>query len=177
MTTRLLAAASLALAFFVSGCAAPQVTAYAGEQPALQLDRFFNGDVRAYGYFRDRAGKVVKRFAVDMRGEWSGASGTLDERFTYSDGTTQRRVWRLSLGPEGTVTGRADDVVGEARGQMSGNALHWRYTLQQPVDGKVYEVQMDDWMYLQSDRVMLNTATMSKFGFRLGEVVLTFVKP
>jgi hypothetical protein len=29
-----------------------------------------------------------------MTGTWQGNEGTLDERFTYSDGTTERRVWR-----------------------------------------------------------------------------------
>ena len=43
-------------------------------------------------------------------------------------------------------------------------------------DGKVYEVQFDDWMYLMDERVMLNKAVMSKFGFKLGEVTLAFTK-
>ena len=33
------------------------------------------------------------------------------------------------------------------------------------MDGKTYEVQFDDWMYLMDDAVMLNKAEMSKFGF------------
>jgi hypothetical protein len=37
-------------------------------------------------------------------------------------------------------------------------------------------VQFDDWMYLMSDKVMLNKAVMSKFGVRLGEVTLSFSK-
>ena len=73
-------------------------------------------------------------------------------------------------------TGSADDVVGTASGRTSGNAFQWAYTLRLPVDGKVYEVQFDDWMYLVDERVMLNRATMSKFGFRLGEVTLSFQK-
>ena len=44
------------------------------------------------------------------------------------------------------------------------------------VDGKEYEVQFDDWMYLMTDKVMLNKATMRKFGVRLGEVTLSFTK-
>jgi hypothetical protein len=67
-------------------------------------------------------------------------------------------------------------VVGEASGQVRGNAFNWRYTLRLPVDGRTYDVQFDDWMYLMDDRVMLNKAVMSKFGLRLGEVTLTFVK-
>jgi hypothetical protein len=48
--------------------------------------------------------------------------------------------------------------------------------LRLPVDGSVYEVQFDDWMVLVDERVMLNKAVMSKFGFRLGEVTLAFIK-
>ena len=44
------------------------------------------------------------------------------------------------------------------------------------VEGTVYEVQFDDWMYLVNERVMLNRAEMRKFGVRLGEVTLSFTK-
>jgi hypothetical protein len=67
-------------------------------------------------------------------------------------------------------------VVGSATGEAAGNALRWSYTLKLPVDGKVYEVDFDDWMYLIDDKVMLNKARMSKFGFELGQVTLSFQK-
>ena len=54
--------------------------------------------------------------------------------------------------------------------------LRWRYVLALPVDGKVYNVDFDDWMFLMDDRVMLNRSLMSKWGFRLGEVTLSFHK-
>ena len=72
--------------------------------------------------------------------------------------------------------GRADDVVGEAQGEQSGNTFHWTYTMALPVDGRVIEVQFDDWMFLMDERVMLNKARMSKFGIYLGEVTLSFSK-
>ena len=77
---------------------------------------------------------------------------------------------------EGRWSGTASDVVGEARGVSSGNALNWRYTLALDVDGTVWHVDFDDWMYLVDERTMLNRATMSKFGVRLGEVLLSFTK-
>ena len=83
---------------------------------------------------------------------------------------------RLQQLADGNFIGRADDVIGEATGRQLGNAFRWRYTLSLPVDGKVIEVQMDDWMYLLSERVMLNKASMSKFGVHLGEVTLSFTK-
>lgn len=160
----------------LTGCASPQVTDYAQERPLLELDRYFTGRVLAHGVFQKRNGAVVRRFTVVMDCHWEGNQGVLDEAFTYSDGTSERRIWRLTKHADGRYTGRADDVVGEAQGQTSGNAFRWNYTLRLPVDGKEYEVQFDDWMFLVDDRVMLNRATMSKFGVTLGEVLLSLTK-
>lgn len=176
MQRRHLLAAGIAGAAALSGCAGPQIARHAGEKPVLDLRSYFNGTLDAYGVFTDRSGEVVKRFTVVMRCQWNGDDGVLDEAFTYSDGTTQKRVWRMKHLGNGRFSGTADDVVGTALGEQQGNAFRWGYTLRQPVDGKSYEVQFDDWMYLMDDRVMLNKATMSKFGIRLGEVTLSFVK-
>jgi Protein of unknown function (DUF3833) len=164
-------------ALLLAGCAsAPVPSDYAGQTPALDLSQYFNGPLRAHGVFTDRAGKVQRRFVVELKGTWQGDDGVLEEDFKYSDGKTERRVWRLRHLGQGRYTGRADDVVGEARGESAGNALRWSYTLRLPVDGTVYEVDFDDWMYLMDERVMLNKAQMSKFGVRLGEVTLSFQK-
>ncbi len=162
---------------FVQGCAGPVPPDYAQEKPALDLRQYFNGPVKAHGIFTDRSGRVVKRFVVDMRCEWQGTQGTLDERFTYSDGTQQRRVWHLTDLGNGRYRGQADDVVGEAKGHAAGNALQWRYTLALPVDGRVWHVQFDDWMFLVDAHTMINRAAMSKFGVHLGDVTLSFSKP
>ena len=163
-------------ASLLAGCAAPQLADFAGATPRLDLRAYFDGAVDAWGIFTDRAGKVVRRFTVAMDCRWQGDQGVLDEAFLYSDGTRQRRIWRLQQLADGGYIGRADDVVGEAQGQQMGNAFRWRYTLALPVDGRVIDVQMDDWMYLMSERVLLNKASMSKFGVHLGEVTLSFTK-
>ena len=160
----------------LTGCASVEVSDYAAEKPELDLSRYFNGTLDADGMFQDRSGKVVKRFHVVIEASWKGPVGTLDERFTYSDGSTQRRVWTVTKLDANHYSGRADDVVGEASGEARGNALRWKYVMALPVDGKVYNVDFDDWMFLMDDRVMLNRSVMSKFGFRLGEVSLSFRK-
>ncbi len=175
-TTFALLAATIASAL-AAGCAAPTPSDYARQTPTLDLARYFNGPLTAHGIVTDRAGQVIRRFVVKMNGRWSGNEGVLDEDFSYSDGKTEKRIWRLTKSAEGRYRGRADDVVGEAQGLAAGNALQWRYTLRVPVDGRVVEVQFDDWMFLMDDRVMLNKAVMSKFGIRLGEVTLAFHKP
>lgn len=163
--------------FFISGCAGPQVQDYAQETPHLDLRTFLNGPLTAHGVFTDRSGRVVKRFVVHMKGQWQGDQGTLDEQFIYSDGTRQQRVWHLTAQGQGRYLGRADDVVGEAQGESAGNALRWAYTLALPVDGRIWHVQFDDWMYLIDEHTMINRAVMSKFGVRLGEVTLSFSRP
>ena len=175
MKRRIVLAAALALT--LAGCAGPRIDDYAAEKPVLDLRQYFNGTLDAWGVFTDRSGKVVKRFTVVMKGSWNGDEGVLDEDFVYSDGSLQKRIWRLKRLPDGRYTGTAHDVVGEARGQARGNAFNWTYTLALPVDGRVWHVDFDDWMYLMDDRVMLNKAVMSKFGIRLGEVTLAFTKP
>lgn len=170
----------LGAAGLLAACAGPQPADYAAEKPVLDLRRYFDGELSAYGIVTDRAGKVVRRFSVAMNARWQGDEGVLDEAFSYSDGTTERRVWRLRrlADAQGVAryTGQADDVVGSAEGRAAGNALQWTYTLQVPVDGRTWEVQFDDWMFLVDERVMISRAVMSKFGIRLGEVTLGFVK-
>lgn len=158
------------------GCSSVTPKQYAKEQPQLDLSRYLKGSLEASGMFQNRKGEVVKRFNVKLMGTWSNNVGRLEEDFSYSDGTKQRRVWTITRQDDHTYTGTADDVVGVARGEAYGNALNWRYTLALPVGKKVYNVKFDDWMYLIDDEVMLNRAVMSKWGFRLGEVTLSFRK-
>lgn len=170
----------LTVAILLSACSSPTVQLYADQKPVLNLKNYFNGVIDAHGIFTDRSGVVVKRFNVIINAKWEVRDGknvgVLDERFTYSDGTKQQRIWTLTEQSPGKYTGVADDVVGQAEGLVAGNALNWSYTLALPVDGKVYNVQFDDWMYQMDDRVMLNRAKMSKFGIYLGEVTLAFYK-
>ena len=159
------------------GCASPQIDDYGRELPRLDLRSYFNGPLVAHGIFTDRSGKVVRRFTVQMQCSWQGDEGVLDEDFLYSDGSRQKRIWRLRQTGPNRYVGRADDVIGQAQGEQLGNTFHWTYTMALPVDGRIIEVQFDDWMYLINERVMLNKAQMSKFGVRLGEVTLSFTKP
>lgn len=166
----------LLFALLLAGCAAPQPQDYAQEQPTLDLRRYFNGPLIAHGMFTNRQGRIVRRFTVHLQGRWDGQQGVLEEDFIYSDGERQRRVWHITDQGQGRYRGLADDVVGEAEGLAAGNTLRWRYTLALPVDGRVWHVQFDDWMVLMDDRVMLNRATMSKYGIELGQVTLSFDK-
>ncbi|MCK6373398.1 MAG: DUF3833 domain-containing protein [Zoogloea sp.] len=165
-----------ALCLGLTACASPGVEQYKAETPVLDLRTYLNGTVDGWGMFQGRSGEVKKRFHVVLEARWDGDTGVLDEHFEWSDGSTSRRVWTLTRQPDGSYRGRADDVIGEATGELAGNALRWRYVLALPVDGRTYHVDFDDWMFLMDGQVMMNRSYMSKWGFRLGEVTLTFVR-
>ena len=164
-------------ALLLAGCAGPDVQHYRNAKPELDVESFFTGRTEAWGMFQRRDGEVVRRFHVVIEGHVEQSVLTLDEHFRYDDGSTQRRVWRLTRATDGQWRGRADDVVGEAQGEVAGNALRWQYTLLLPVSGSTYEMQFDDWMFLIDGCTMINRASMRKFGFELGQVTLTFRKP
>lgn len=169
--------AAAAAGVTLTGCAGPQLADYAAQRPVFSFKDYFNGTVQAHGFVSDRSGKVARRFVVTMRCSWVGDAGTLDEDFTYDDGEKQKRIWRVRVLPDGSYVGTADDVIGQAVGASAGSAFNWRYTLRVPVGNSVYDLQFDDWIHQIDARTALNKAVMSKFGVRVGEVILSFSKP
>ncbi len=157
-------------------CSNDSLTMYENTSPEFKLEEFFSGPLRAYGMVQDRGGKVLRRFTVDMTGTWEGNKGTLYEMFYYDDGEQQERIWYLEKFGDNHYGGNADDVVKPASGHTQGYAFNWRYTLAIPVDGKVWDIDFDDWMYLLDEQRLINRAAMKKFGFRVGEVTLWIEK-
>jgi hypothetical protein len=149
---------------------------YDQTDPEFKLEEFFNGNLKAYGIVQNRRGDVIRRFHVDMLGEWDSQSGTLYETFYYDDGEQQQRTWQLQKVSANQYTGSAADVTRQASGQTSGFAFNWHYTLSIPIDDDNWNIDFDDWMYLLDDRRLINRATMKKWGFRVGEVTLWIEK-
>jgi len=174
MTNLRVAAAGLATLALI-GCQDMRIEDFSGREPRLELFSYFDGRSRAWGIFEDRFGRLRREFTVDIVGRRDGADGfVLEEDFVYADGEIQRRVWRLRRTGPDTFEGTADDVVGVAQGRTAGNALNWRYVLALKVGESTWNVDFDDWMFLQPDGVMINRARVSKWGFDIGEVTLSF---
>ncbi|WP_266096940.1 DUF3833 domain-containing protein [Thiothrix subterranea] len=150
---------------------------YATFEPKFDLFAYFQGNTRGWGVFQDRSGALKRQFLVNIKGEVNkDGELVMTEDFVWNDGEISQRIWYIRKQDAHRYSGRAADVVGEAKGVAYGNALNWQYDLNLPVDGKVWQVHFDDWMYLQPDGVLLNRAKMSKFGFTLGEVTIVFQK-
>ena len=160
----------------LTSCASVTPQDYAAEKPRLDLKEYFNGKVDAWGMIQDRSGKVTKRMYVEMTCTWVGEVGTLDERFTYADGSKETRIWTIRKSGD-TYVGTAADVVGEAKGVAAGNTLRWNYVLDaKRDDGGTIHLDMDDWMWLVDEKTLINKTGFSKFGIKFGEVTIFFRK-
>lgn len=163
-------------ALLLTGLAAcgPRLEDYAAQGPELELERFLDGRLTAHGIFEDRFGNLRRSFVVDVLGAWDGERLTLTEDFVYEDGSTEQRIWRLTqTGPE-SWEGTAEGVIGPATGEEAGNAFNWRYTIDlQTPDGPL-RVSFDDWMWKLDDQVLLNRASVQKFGVEIGTLSIVF---
>jgi len=160
----------------LTGCSAPSIQNYADQTPSVDVRDFFEGEITAWGVVQNRSGEVINRFRADMHGSWDGDSGVLDEEFFYSNGDTQTRQWQFVKQGENYYTGTASDVIGEATIDQAGNAINLNYTLRVPVGDRTYDLNFDDWMWLVEDETIINRATMKKFGFRVGELIVVIQK-
>ena len=168
---------SLLVILILTGCNSMKPQDFKESEPKLTLFDYFKGKTSAWGIFEDRFGNVRRQFQVEIEGRINGNEMTLDERFHYNDGEKDQRIWRIRKTGDQTFVGEADDVIGIAKGEVQGNALNWTYDLNLKVGDSSYKVHFDDWMFLQSDGVMINRARLSKWGFDIGEVTLFFMKP
>jgi Protein of unknown function (DUF3833) len=171
-----LGAALLSLTVMV-GCAGMNPRDFKDAEPRLTIEEYFAAETRATGIFEDRFGRLRRQFTVEITGTRDGDTLVLDERFKYSDGETEQRIWNIRKTGPHSYEGRANDVIGVAYGEAYGNALNWRYDVHLKIGGGTLRVHFDDWMFLQPSGVLINRARVSKFGIEIGQVTLAFVKP
>ena len=146
------------------------------QKPRLIIEEYLTGNVKAYGILQNRSGKITRQFTADLDGKWDGQQLILDEKFNWNDGEIQTRQWKINKIDEHNYEGTASDVVGTAKGFSYGPAFKFEYVLLVPVKGKEIKITFDDWIFKQDERVAINRATMKKFGFKVAELTVMFVK-
>ncbi|MBB5211566.1 DUF3833 domain-containing protein [Microbulbifer hydrolyticus] len=165
----------------IASCGGATVEDYAKREPAFIPEQFFKGDLEAYGVVKDRSGTVTRRFSATLKGSWKDGKGLLAERFEFDDGEIQYRNWHLipqqQSGGVRRYGASAEDVVGEATVRVSGNAGFFRYTLKVPYGDRQINVDVDDRMYLVNERILIAESDLTKWGFDVGEIILTIIKP
>ena len=163
---------------FLTGCSGNNMkpTDFKDQKPRLIIEEYLSGNVKAWGILQNRSGKVIRQFSAQLNGNWDGKQLILNEKFVWNDGEIQNRQWKINKIDNHNYEGTAGDVVGTAKGYSYGPAFKFEYVLLVPVKGKEIKITFDDWIFKQDERVAINRATMTKFGFKVAELTVMFVK-
>ena len=164
------------LILLLNGCSEMKPEDYKNTKPIIKIEEYFKGNVKAWGMLQGRSGEVKRQFVADMTGKFDGQNLILDETFIWNDGEKQERRWTIKKVGDNRYEGTAPDVVGVAKGVSFGSAFKFEYQLLTPYKGKKIKIRFDDWIFKQDEKTAINKATLTKFGFKVGELTVFFVK-
>lgn len=176
MNDRIFLLGLVLLALSLPACSSLRPPETVLKEAPLELESYFAGQTRSWGILEDRFGKVRQQFTAELTGIQRGEVFHLDQRFTFADGRTERRLWEIwrvdGRHYEATATG----IQGTARAEIQGGAVHLWYTMAAPVGKRTVKVQFDQWMWRTADGVLFNRADVSKLGVRVARVSELFQK-
>ena len=166
---------ALVIVIALSACSA-DINEYRNNEPTFDLFEYFEGESTAWGMVQDYTDLQTRRFEVAIVGTVKGDTLTLVEDFVFDDGEKSRRVWSIERLAQGQYQGRADDIIGVAKGTQVGNALRWQYDFALQLEDSTVVVSFDDWLYRQDESHVFNLTKIKKFGVEVGQITLFFQK-
>jgi len=164
------------LILLLNSCSEMKPEDYKNTKPIIKIEDYFQGNVKAWGMLQGRSGEVKRQFVADMKGEFDGKNLILDETFIWNDGEKQERRWTIKKVGDNRYEGTAPDVFGVAKGVSFGSAFKFEYKLLVPYKNKKIKIRFDDWIFKQDEKIAINKATLTKFGIKVGELTVLFVK-
>jgi len=164
------------LFLLLNSCSEMKPEDYKNTKPIIKIEEYFQGKVKAWGMLQTRSGEVKRQFVADMKGKFDGQNLILDETFVWSDGEKQERRWIIKKVGDNTYEGTASDVVGIAKGVSFGSVFKFEYKLLVPYKNKKIKIKFDDWIFKHDEKTAINKATLTKFGFKVGELTVFFIK-
>ena len=138
----------------LTGCTGMKIEDFNNTSPEFIPQEYFNGKLRAYGLVKDRSGKITRTFKGTMIGSWDKDGNGQDKKFIAT----------------------ADDIVGPSAMIANGNTVMLDYVMRVPYNDSTIDISVKDWLHLQEDGVIINHSKMKKFGFVVGELVITIIK-
>ena len=157
----------------LAACSGQDADQYAGKKPEITVRQFYRAPIAGYGFFQDGSGQVTGRYYATLVPHWHGNEGTITEK-QWSD-TGQlflQQTWHVTADANSNrFTATADKIIGVAKGETEGYAMHMTYTMSVPRENDSdISLSGDDWTYLQPDGSAINRVALSKYGFHVGDI-------
>jgi hypothetical protein len=170
----LLVAMTLAL---VNGCAsALPPSAFAATTPAFDPVNFWTGRTSSWGVIENLDGAPTSIITTTTDGTPEGKGGLHMIQRVSHNGENSVRDWHIRRLEHGQFDATANDVIGTAHGSPSGRTLHWTWILAAKPGNPLFELTMNQWMYLADNGTLMNRTVITKFGIRLAEISEQFVR-
>jgi hypothetical protein len=161
----------------VAGCAAPlRREAFANTAPAFDPVKFWTGRTSSWGVIENPDGAPTAIITTSTVSTPEGADGLHMIQHVMSGGKDSLRDWHMRRLGRGEFEATANDVIGTARGHTSGRTLHWTWILATKPGNCVFNVNMEQWMYLADNGTLMNRTIITKLGVRLAEISEQFVR-
>lgn len=143
----------------------PPHKALAAPDPVFHAEDFFLGRTDGKGVVKQAFSKRSNLVVQGMGHVDGDGTLVLDQIVRRDGGTAEKRQWRIRKASPGRYTGTLTDARGIVSGEVRGNCLHLKYTLNRA------GMSVDQYIYLQpGGRVALNRMTVKKIGITFATI-------
>jgi hypothetical protein len=161
----------------LGGCAAPlKPAAFATTTPAFDPVTFWSRPTASWGVVENRDGQPTAIITTSTEATPEGAGRLHMIQHVVTHGKDSVRDWHIRRLGNRQFEATANDLVGTARGAASGRTLHWTWILASKPGNGLFNVKMDQWMYLADDGTLMIRTIVTKLGIRLAEISEQFVR-
>ena len=140
----------------------------------MLLEEAFGGNLTGRGAFVSKLAGIERPFTVKTRGTWDGKTLVFEEDFFYDDGERDNKTWRFTKVAPDRYEGTREDLVGKAIIRTYPDRITLKYLIDLPRGDGTMRLRFSDIITRNPDGTLRNVARVSKFGFRIGTVDLTF---
>ena len=137
---------------------------------------YLEGRTIATGIFEDRFGRERRSFTVELTGMRKDGGLEVTENFTYGDGASETRIWHFRVATQGRFTGHCSDLAGVAEGRNGDGRSTMDYLIRLAMGKRKLTLRFADLFVPIDATTVLNRATVSKWGIRLGQTLIVFRK-
>lgn len=154
---------------------------YKNNSPKLDYKKLFTGKLKAYAVYFDFFGNQSNRFTIESDGKFDKKNNRIDmnQKITYADGDVEsgHAYAIFDDKDENHFLYKDHMMLNEGVYSQYGNAANVKYDLRVKRKNKSdIVVSCDDWLYMVDEKTGINRIKISKFGIKVGEIVMTIVK-
>jgi hypothetical protein len=161
----------------IAGCSSPlRPEAFAKTAPAFDPVTFWTGRTASWGVIENRDGAPTAIITTTTESTPEDEDGLHMVQHVVTNGKDSVRDWHMRRLGGGHFEATANDVAGIARGSTSGRTLHWTWILETRPGNDLFNIRMEQWMYLADNGTLMNRTIVTKLGVRLAEISEQFVR-